>query len=136
MKTLSFLLFVCFALVSLSACEKQEDLNPELVSRVTGDYPFAQVVSNGRTYPISQTNLSGQASIERKSSSSVKLAWRYTSGRSSYSGSYTGMTLTDVGNGDVEFRYSNNVVATVSDGTLYLNVDDSNGESMTFIGVR
>lgn len=136
MKTLRFLLITCFAVASLSSCQKPEELNPELVALVAGEYPFSHVVADGQTYAIGQTNLSGQASVERKSATSVKLAWKYKRGNSSYSNSYTGVSLTNAGAGDVELRYSGNLIATVSDGTLYLNVETSSGERMTFIGDR
>lgn len=49
MKPLCLFLFACFAVASLSSCEKQEALNPELVSLVAGQYPFSQVVAKGQT---------------------------------------------------------------------------------------
>lgn len=136
MKTLNFFLITCFALATLSSCEKQEELNPELVSLVAGNYPFSHVVADGQTHALGQTNLSGRASVERKSAKSVKLAWSYKRGNSSYSGSYTGVSLSDAGTGEIELRYSGNLIATVSDGTLHIKVENSSGEQMVFVGSR
>jgi hypothetical protein len=136
MKTLRFFLITCFALATLSSCEKQEELNPELVSLVAGNYLFSHVVADGQAYAIGQTNLSGRASVERKSAKSVKLAWSYKRGNSSYSGSYTGVSLSDAGTGEIELRYSGNLIATVSDGTLHIKVENSSGEQMVFVGSR
>lgn len=135
MKTLRLVLLTCFAVASLASCEKPEDLNPDLVTRVTGDYPFTHVVDNGNAYSIGQTNLSGKATIERKSSTSLKLAWSYKGGGSSYSGSYTGVALTEAANGDLEMRYNGSLIAVVTDDVLELSTD-SNGKEMTFLGRR
>lgn len=133
MKTLRLFLLTCFAIASLSSCKKPDELNPDLVALVAGDYPFTHVIDSGNAYPVSQRNLSGKATIERKSSTSLKLSWSYKGGSSSYSGSYTGVSLTEGANGDLEMRYNGNLVAVVTDDVLEVSVEN-NGKEMTFLG--
>lgn len=133
MKTLRLFLLMCCAVASLSSCQKPEELNPDLVTLVAGEYPFTHVVDNGNAYPISQRNLSGRATIERKSSTSLKLSWSYKGSGSSYSGSYSGVALTEAANGDLEMRYNGSLIAVVTDDVLEVSID-SNGKEMTFLG--
>lgn len=136
MKTLRFIVFALLSVPMLLSCGKPEELNPELVASVTGNYPFMYVLHEGQTYAIEQTNLSGSASIEKKSENSVKLSWTYKGGTNTKSGSYTGVSLIDAGDGMIKLTYSGKTIGSVSDGVLHYVTEDADGKPLTFIGSR
>lgn len=136
MKPIRVLLFALLSIPMLFSCGKTEEVNPQLIGLVAGNYNFAYVWHQGKMYAIEDTNLTGSASIEQKSANSVKMTWKYKGGSTTKSGSYTGISLVEVTNSTIELRYSGNLIGTVTDGRLELITEDAEGQKLVLIGNR
>jgi hypothetical protein len=128
-------LLVLLVAASLSACKKENsDAAPDLASRVAGSYNFSELVTGGKSYPASETNLKGTMNVTRQTATTVSIdvAIKLKSTNEFFiEDSADNVAVVDAGSGKVEYRLNGNVIATSNGNKLSISGEDDNGVDLT-----
>lgn len=128
METLRFFFIALVSLSTLASCSKksEDDVNPDLGARIAGTYTFTRVVIDGKESPIEQSNLTGEAVVERLSESSARVTMDFKVAASRTQGTLDNVGLTDSGSGEVELTKDGFNLGRHTKNTVYLKVNLTN----------
>ncbi|WP_234736745.1 hypothetical protein [Tellurirhabdus bombi] len=132
MKKLIYLLLILPLM--LTSCKKDNDVDPDLAKKIAGNYTFSSIIMDGKTYDIDETNISGEADLERETATTVTLSLDFSIGKQSNSGSIKSIELKDAGNGEVELAKDGDYIGTAGNGKFSFKMTDSEGNKFTIIG--
>lgn len=138
MKTLSITLLALFIAVSFTACKKEADVDPDLANRVAGRYSLSKIEVNGTTKAIKDTYFTGAMEVKRESATSVTLILDVKGINNSpfLTGNIDNVTLTDVGNGEVELTKDGNNLGRGGKNSLALRGTDTAGAAFVLTGTK
>ncbi|QJW90314.1 hypothetical protein HNV11_13480 [Spirosoma taeanense] len=131
-------LLLLLAAVSLTACKKENDPAPaaDLATRVAGHYNLAQLSVSGKTYAVGETQLTGSSTIARETATTVSIQVdiiQRSSNESFLSGTIDDITVSETGNGDVDFRKDGEQIAYTKKGKLMIETSDAKDVPFTLI---
>lgn len=138
MKTFCITLIALFFAVSFTGCKKEAEVDPDLANRVAGRYSLSKFELSGTTYAISDTYYTGSMEVKRESATTVTLIMD-VKGRNNVpfvDGSTTGVTLTDVGNGEVSLVKDGNNLGRGGKNTLAIRGTDTANKSFVITGTK
>lgn len=143
MKTLRFTLLALLSVIALASCSKKDaDLGPDPAASIAGSYPFTSVtIDGGKESPLSGSNASGSAVIERESENLVTLRFDITVAGTRNTATYEHVQLNNIGNNEVKLiRADGNDLGRAGNSKLYFNVNltVANGtkQALVFIGSK
>lgn len=136
----SALLMLLF-IASLTSCKKGADVAPapDLAARVAGTYTYSEIMTGGKTYPASDTNLKGTITLARETATSVsiQLAILNKSTNEVFADdSATGVSVSEASNGNVELKYQGNVIAKISGSKISIEGSDDAGTDFTLTATK
>jgi hypothetical protein len=139
MKTLCITLMVLFMTISFTSCKKEaSEVDPDFANRVAGRYSLSKFELGGTSYKISDTYYTGSMEVRRESAASVMLIMD-VKGRNNaqfLDGTVTGVTLTDVGNGELSLMKDGNNLGRGGNNTLAIRGVDTQGDSFVITGKK
>lgn len=138
MKTLCITLIALFIAVSFTACKKEAEVDPDLANRVAGRYSLSKIELNGTTKAIKDTYFTGMMEVKRESATSVTLILDVKGINNSpfLTDTYDNVTVTDVGNGEVELTKDGNNLGRGGKNTLALRGTDTVGAAFVLTGTK
>jgi hypothetical protein len=124
-------LLALLMLALLTGCKKNsEEAQPDMGTRLEGQYTLSEVELNGTKYPAGQTNLKGGVSVTRVSASSIKMAFAIVNkkdGSDFISGSAEDVSLSEAGNGQVNLSKDGDTIGYASGNKLSIKGVDDDG---------